>query len=207
MRVIYHIGKSDAGWCFKFPVDQAIAPLGEWLLKRLQSGHALDQQSAPVDQIKTAARFRHGQPGIDNGTRNKCAYASPRRACPEYRNTLFSEGNAGDIYRAKQSPNRDGSSSLNVVVEGAQLITVFRQQPIGVTDRKILPMQKYVRPSLAHSINETLNEVIIFKASDPPVSPADIEWISEEFLIVGANIQEDRQRCRGMQASASGIKR
>ena len=66
-------------------------------------------------------------------------------------------------------------------------------------------MQQYVWPSLTDRIDEILDKIIIFRPSNPPVLPTDIERIGEVPFIVGADIQRDRQRCRGMQTGASGV--
>jgi hypothetical protein len=39
------------------------------------------------------------------------------------------------------------------------------------------------------------------------VLPADVERVGKKFLVVGANIQDDRQRGRGMQTGASAVQR
>ena len=96
---------------------EAIAPLGKRHLERLQCRHSLDQQSVSVDEIESTYGFRLAQTRIDHSARNKCAYATPRRACTEYCHALLTKGNASDIYSAKQCPNCDSGCPLNVIVE------------------------------------------------------------------------------------------
>ena len=114
---------------------------------------------------------------------------------------------AGHIDRAQQRADRDRGGALNVVVEGAQLVAIARQQPVGVADGEILPMQQDMRPALAHRGDKRLDQLIIFGAAHALVLPADIERIGEVFLVVGADIENDRQRGRRMQPGAGGIKR
>ena len=86
--------------------------------------------------------------------------------------------------------DRDGGGALNVVIEGAQLVAIARQQPVGVAKREILPMQQHVRPALAHRVDERLDEIVVLGAAHALVAPADIERIVEQMLIVGADIEQ-----------------
>jgi len=68
-------------------------------------------------------------------------------------------------------------------------------------------MQQHVRPALADRIDEMFNERVILRAADPLVLPADVQRVGEQLLVVGADIEHDRQRRRRMQAGAGGVER
>ena len=55
--------------------------------------------------------------------------------------------------------------------------------------------------------DEGLDEVVVVLAADALVPPADIERIGEAVGVVGADVEEDRQRRRRMQAGAGGVER
>src|ERR1700722_13328320 len=67
MRIDDNVAEADAiGRCQR-PMRQIGAPLHEWRLKRLQSGHALDQQAVAIDQIEAVTRLRLGQARSGHG--------------------------------------------------------------------------------------------------------------------------------------------
>jgi hypothetical protein len=53
-------------------------------------------------------------------------------------------------------------------------------------------VQKDVRPSLTHGIDETLDKIVVFRATHPLVPPTDVKRVAEALFIVGANIEENR---------------
>ena len=89
------------------------------------------------------------------------------------------ERRAGDIDGAQQRADRNRGGALDVVIEGAQLIAVARQQPVGIADGEILPVQQHVRPAFAHGADEHFDQLVIFGAAHAFVLPADIERIAE----------------------------
>ena len=101
----------------------------------------------------------------------------------------------------------DGGGALNIVVEAAEPLAISRQQPVGVAEGEILPVQQHVRPARAHGVDERRDEIVVVCAAHALVPPADIERVGEMLLIVGADVEQDRQRGRGMQARAGGVER
>ncbi len=137
------------------------ALLHEGRLKRLQARHALDQQAVAVDQIEAAARFGLRNTGIDHRPQQQRANAGAGGAGAKHRDALLGERRAGDIDRAQQRADGDRGGALDVVVEGAKTVAIARQQPVGVADGEIFPMQQHVRPALAHGSDEGGDERII----------------------------------------------
>ncbi len=68
-------------------------------------------------------------------------------------------------------------------------------------------MQQDVRPAFAYGGDEDLDELVVFGAAHALVLPADIKRIRQVFLIVGADVEQDRQRGRRMQPGAGGVER
>jgi hypothetical protein len=131
----------------------------------------------------------------------------PAEPAPTTATPLLAKRHAGDVDRAEDSADGDGGGALDVVVEAAQLVPIMRQQPVGVANRKILPVQQYVRPARAHGIDERGNEVVVGGAAHAFVPPADVERVGQKLFVVGADVEEDRQRDRRMQAGAGGVER
>ena len=101
--------------------------------------------------------------------------------------------------------NRGGA--LDVVVEGAQAVAIARQQPIGVADGEIFPVQQHVRPALAYRGDEGGDEVVVLIAAHALVLPADILRIVQMRAAVGADVENDRQSGRRMQPGARRVER
>ena len=189
------------------PARQRVALLHERRLERLQARHAFDQQAVAIDQIEAAARLRLRQAGIDHGAKQQRADAGAGRAGAEHGDALLGERRAGDVDGAQQRADRDRGGALDVVVEGAQAVAIARQQPVGVADGEIFPVQQHMRPALAHRGDEGGDEVVVVVAAHALVLPADIVRIVQMLAVVGADVEDDRQRRRRMQAGAGGVER
>ncbi len=103
--------------------------------------------------------------------------------------------------------DRNRGRALNVVVEGAEAVAIPRQQPVGIADGEIFPVQQHVRPSLTDRVHERLDEVVVVGAAHALVLPADVKRIVEVFAVVRADVEDDRQRCRRMQPGAGRVER
>ena len=113
----------------------------------------------------------------------------------------------GDPQRRQQGSGRDRRGALDVVVEGAEAIAVALEQTSGIGAGEILPLQQHVRPARVDRRDECVDEIIVVLAADALMAPADIERIGEALGIVGAGVEQDRQRRRRMQTGAGGVER
>ncbi len=120
---------------------------------------------------------------------------------------MLDKRHAGHVYGTEQSADRYGGGALNIVVEGAELIAVTRQEPVGVADREILPMQENVRPPFTDGVDKGGDEGVIIGAAHALVPPPDVERIGQMILIVRSDIEHDRQRGRRMKAGARRVQR
>src|SRR3974390_351507 len=68
-------------------------------------------------------------------------------------------------------------------------------------------MQEHMRPAFAHGVDEAVDKFIVFRAAHALVLPADIERIGQVLLVVGADVEDDRQRGRWMKSGAGGGER
>ncbi len=178
----------------------------EWRLKRLKTCHVLDQQALPVDEEEAAPRLGFGKPRIDHGAQQQRANAGARRAGTEHRDALLAQRHARHVDRADERADRYGGGALNIVIECAKPIAIARQQPVGVADREILPMQQDMRPAFAHGVDKRLDKVVVFGPAHTLMAPADIERFGQ-MLGVRPDVENDRQGRRGMQAGARRVER
>lgn len=120
---------------------------------------------------------------------------------------MIRQRHAGDIDGRKQRPRGNDRSALDVIVEGAEAISITLEQPGCIISRKILPLQQHIRPALGNRADECINELVVFGAAHALVLPADVNGIRQALGIVGTGIEQDRQSGGRVQSAARGIKR
>ena len=64
-----------------------------------------------------------------------------------------------------------------------------------------------MRPALAHRLDESRDQIVVFVTAKAFVLPADIERIAQVLLVVGAGVEQDRQCRSRMQPGAGGVER
>src|SRR6185436_13843600 len=69
------------------------------------------------------------------------------------------------------------------------------------------PLQQHAREALAERDHEGLNERVVLGAADALMPPADVQRIVQQLLVVRADIENDRQRRRRMDAGAHRVQR
>ncbi len=72
---------------------------------------------------------------------------------------------------------------------------------------EILELQQGLREGALHALDEDIEEIVVILAGHALVAPADIHRILEALLVVGADVEQDRQRCLGADAAAGGVER
>ena len=109
--------------------------------------------------------------------------------------------------RGNQRPGGDGGGSLNIVVETAQLIPVAFEQFAGIFLREIFKLQQNVGPAVFHGVDKHVHKFGILIVADTRMAPAHIQWVVQMLLIIGTDIQHNRQGGGRMYPAAGGIKR
>ena len=64
-----------------------------------------------------------------------------------------------------------------------------------------------MRPAFQHGIHEGFDEIVVILAAHPLVPPSDIDRVGETLLVVGPDIEQDRQGGGRMETGAGGIER
>src|SRR5580704_412261 len=70
---------------------------------------------------------------------------------------------------------------------------------------KVFPLQQCLRKLLLHCLNELIYEIEIGLAGNPFMTPADVLRVLESLGVVGAHIQDDRQRSLWMNTTNAGV--
>ena len=102
---------------------------------------------------------------------------------------------------------RNAGGALDVVVEGADLVAIARQDRHGVEIGEVLPLDAAFRVELLHCCHELVDESQIVFAAHAVLAQALIERVVEQALIVGADVENDRQTVLRRHTGAGGIER
>ena len=167
----------------------------------------LDEQPVPVDQEEPLRRRARVQTGLHHSLKQQLRDAAAGRAGAEDRDALLGQRHAGHLDGGEQRAGRDRGGALDVVVEGAEPVAIAVEQPRRVVLGEVLPLQQHVGPALCDGADELLDEVVVILTPHAGVMPADVERIGQAVLVVGADVEEDRQRGVGRNAAAGGVER
>ena len=128
-------------------------------------------------------------------------------ACTQEDNFLIAELAACRTARGNQRPHCHCRSALNVIVERADLIAVAVQQRHGVFLREVFELQQHVRPAVLHGLDEIINKLIVLVVGNARVTPAHVQRIVQQLLVVGPHVQHHRQGVGRADPTAGGIQR
>ena len=118
---------------------------------------------------------------------------------------LVAHRSTGNPQGGVHASGRDGSRALNVVVERAQPVTKARELGQRVGLQKVFPLQDGVRVHAHDGVDESVDEVLIRRSPDPSVPQAEIQRVVQPLLIVGAHVEQDRQRQIRRDSGARGV--
>src|SRR5271169_1226034 len=129
------------------------------------------------------------------------------RAAAQEQQALVCDLLSGDTQRSKDAGQRDTGGALDVVVVGADPVTVAREDRDGIDVREVLPLDATSRVQRFHRGHELVDKGEVFFAADPVLTQAEIERVIEQILIVRTYIQNDRQAALRRHAGAGGVER
>ncbi len=133
--------------------------------------------------------------------------AGPRRTAAQKQETLVNKLLLRDVEGGENARQRDGCGALDVVVIGADLVLVTREQRDGIEVREVFPLDAAFRMQLLRGFHELVHERVIFVAPDTFLTQAEIKRIVEQVAVIGAHIQHHRQAILRRYARARGVER
>ena len=101
----------------------------------------------------------------------------------------------------------DGRGALDVVVEGEQFVAVPLEDRLRVRGGEVLPLQQHVGQLFLYGFDEFVDEGVVVVVADPPMAPAEVLRVFEEFDVVGADVEDDRQGASGIDPADEDIQR
>src|SRR3990172_777893 len=156
-------------------------------------GAALDDQAFRVDQPAALVSGGFGQPLRHHGRGYQIGDAGGGFARTQEQYFLVAQLAAGDAQRREQARQHDGCRSLDVVVEGADPVTVLVQQAECVVIGEVLELDHDAREYRARGGDELVDQLVIRGAGDAALPQPDVKRVLEQRLVVGADVNGDRQ--------------
>jgi hypothetical protein len=86
------------------------------------------------------------------------------------------------------------SGALDVVVKGQQALAVALEQGKRLVLGEVLPLDERIREAALDTEHKSLDESPVRLALEPRLAVAEVEGISEQGRVVGADVEADRQR-------------
>ena len=126
---------------------------------------------------------------------------------PRKRKRLIGELLLRNPQRRENAGERHGRRALDVVVIGADLVAIALEDRHGVDVGEILPLNAAFGIKRLHGLDEFVDEGVVFRAAHAVLRETEIERVFEQFLIVGADIERDRQAILRRHAGAGGVER
>ena len=84
--------------------------------------------------------------------------------------------------------------NLDVVIEGTVLVSVVLEQSERVLVAKVLKLdQRLLSEPLHDRLHELVDEAVVFLASDPLLTKANVVRVVKVFLSIATNIKGDRK--------------
>ncbi len=96
---------------------------------------------------------------------------------------------------------------MDVIVVGADLVAIAREDRHGIDVGEILPLDATFWVERLYRRHELLDEGGIFFAADAVPAQAEIKRVIEELLIIRADVENDGQAVLRRHAGASRIER
>ncbi len=189
------------------PVRQVVAFLHQLALEVEQVRQLVRQQAEAVHHKHAGAGFFIAQTFGLHLRDNLLGDAAACRTCAEEYHFLLAHGAARRTAGGNQGTQRNGGGTLNIIIKAANFIAVAFEDRHRIFLCEVFELQYHVRPATLHCLNEFVDEVIVLFAGDAWMTPAHIQRVIQQLLIVGADVQHDWQGIRRTDTATGGVQR
>ena len=147
------------------------------------------------------------EPGVAQGRHEEVGNSLSGGPGAGENDALVAHRLAGHPEGGVHAGGRDGGRALNVVVERAQSIAKARELGQRVGLQEVFPLQNGIGVHAHHGVHEPIDELLILASTNPLVSQAEVQRVVQAVLVVGADVEHDRQRQIRGNAGAGGVER
>ncbi len=174
-------------------------------LEVAQIPQVVGQQALLVDR-PDAARGRLAVEAVaDHRVAQLVGDADARRTCAEDDDPLVARRCARDADGGQCRREHDRAGALHVVVEGGDAAGVPLQDAAGVGRAEVLPVQQRAGEQVGGRRDVGVDEVVVASPPRPRVPVTDVEGVVEQLLVVGADVQRDRDDPGGVDSGGGGV--
>ena len=181
--------------------------MGEPRLEVVEALHVAGQQAVAIDHEDACPRLGFAQAFSLHRQHDLLGDAAARRAGADEGHTLLADLLALGLAGRQQGTDAHRRGALNIIIEAAQFVAIAIQQRHGVGLGEILELQQHVRPATLHRGHEIGDEGVVLGLGHPRMAPAHVHRIVEQGLVVGADVESDRQRIGRADTATGGIQR
>ena len=204
LHVAHHVQQGE-DFVVSIPVFQVLAFLHQFGLERQQVRHTVGQQAETVNHKHAGAGQLFTQAFTLRLGNNLFGDTASCGACPEEDDFLIAQLAAGCAAGGDKRTHGHGCGALDIVVKGADLIAIAVQQRHRVLLRKVFELQQHVRPAVFHGLDEIVDKLVVLFVGNTRMTPAHIQGIVQQLLVIGAHIQHHRQGIRRADAATGGV--
>ena len=133
--------------------------------------------------------------------------ADAGRAGAEDHHALPRQRDAGLLRAGEERRDRHRGRPLDVVVERRQDVAIALEVRERRALLEILPLEEGLGEAPAHGVDELVDQLVVRGAAQPGVPPPDVEVVVQQGLVVGADVEADRQRRGRMDAGGRRVER
>jgi hypothetical protein len=131
----------------------------------------------------------------------------PVPASPAPRNSRFRPLRRRRPHRRPQRRKRHGGGALDVVVEAGGAVLELLQDTERVAVAEVLELHNRPGEHRRGGHHELVDDLVVGVAAQARLLQSDVERVAAQRLVVGADVERDRQAPVGMHARARGVER
>ncbi|MPM61727.1 hypothetical protein SDC9_108587 [bioreactor metagenome] len=206
VHIAYHIGQFVMSERVELPAGHLVGGTSERRLEVAQLA-ALDQQ-APAGQPPELADGLIAVDALgDHDVEQQMGDTHPGGSGAMDDDALIGESGVRGADGGQYRCHHDTGGALDVIVEGADLVAVAVEDPVGVAGGEVLPVQQCLWEAFGDLTDELLDERVIAFAAHPGMPDAQVGRIVQQVEIVGARVENHGQDPIGMDAGGRHVDR
>ena len=138
-------------------------------------------------------------------SRTRLAMPMPALPAPKMTTRWSVEVEAGDVHAGQDRGEHHRRGALDVVVERADPVAVGGQDAVRVGGSQVLPVQHRVGEEAGRRRDEAVHELVVPRPADPGVPLPEVHLVAEQPEVVGADVEDDRDRPTRVDAGRRGV--
>mmetsp|Transcript_20442 Transcript_20442/g.47953 ORF Transcript_20442/g.47953 Transcript_20442/m.47953 type:complete len:488 (+) Transcript_20442:412-1875(+) len=206
--------EQNRGFEFAYHIDQGKIVVGisckDALLGIELVGSIRSEQSFVVANEKGVLCHFLAVPLFQHGLVKDLRNPDPGTTRPGNQDSLVAEGVDVRSLGAEGSEKAGecrGAGSLDVVVEAEVIVSVLVEQPLCYGAVKVFELDQDVGPAIPDRVHELIDQVIVFLSTKSLLGDTNVEFVVQEFLVVGTDVEHHGEYTMRWDATGGTIQR